>query len=343
MTRNKFEQKLQNPIFESWIEKSQNAALRGLRRVAELPEIFSEYEMSSEEIDDILMSHLQDLRDIFLKDYSNAVLLDKSDIILSARGRGIDFGTAPMFVFSYMLDSSRRQINNIVKTLNGSENKVIPQEFEPEVIGFAPGSIHLGLAAPTFENTERIFGKSDPIIEDVKTALDSLAYASSVVVSESSIDDLAEHVPDPAARDATLQAISKIAPSSRNIIEEIGIIGLTQESPSSSVLTKKERQLARDISNKPREKVTYQSGFIGSIREIDLDQRRFEIRKVESFGDNLSIRCVYDKMFNDIVKRLLGRRVKVSGVVENDKDGMPRIIYVNSIEENKNQLPLDLT
>lgn len=327
--------------FDSWVEKSQAAALNSLRRVSSLPKIFEEYEMNQDEMDDILLSHFSSLREIFLRDYSNAVLLDKSDIILSARGQGVDFGTAPMFVFSYMLDSSRKQINNIVKAINKSENKSIPQEFEPEVVGFAPGSIHLGLAAPTFENTERIFGKSDPIIDDVRLALDGLAYASSVVVSNSSIDKLADQVSDPAARDAALQAVSKIAPSSRNIIEEIGIIGITQENPSSSVLTKKERQIAREISNKPREKATYRSNFIGSIREIDLDQRRFEIRKIESLPDLLSIRCAYDKSFNEVMRKLLGKKVKVSGVVENDRDGVPRILYLESIEEYKNQLPLD--
>lgn len=327
--------------FESWTEKSQDAALNGLRRVASLPKIFQEYGMNQEEVDDILMSHLHELREIFIKDYSNALLLDKSDVIISARGQGVDFGTAPMFVFSYMLDSSRRQINNIVKAINKSENKTIPQEFEPEVIGFAPGSIHLGLAAPTFESTERIFGRSDPIIRDVKLALDGLTYASSAVVASSSVDELADRISDPAARDAALQAVSKIAPSSRNIIEEIGIIGITQDNPSSSVLTKKERQIAREISNKPREKATYQSSFIGSVREIDLDQKRFEIRKIESLPDILSIRCVYDKSFNEIMRKLLGRRVKVGGITENDRDGIPRILYLESIEEYKNQLPLD--
>lgn len=330
-------------VLDGWVEKSRREALATLQRTMELSNVAMMYEMSSEEIAGSLAAYLDDLKNIFLMDYTNAILLDNSDIIMGAKGPGIEFGTAPMFVFSYMLDSSRRQINSIVKTMNKSRSKIIPQEFEPEVIGFAPGSIYLGLAAPDLENTERLFGKSDPIIQDVKFALDTLAYASSVVSSEKSVDQLAYIVKDPATRDATLQAIAKIAPSQRNIIKEISIIGVTQDEPLSSNLTQKERRIARDISNRPREDATYNARLLGTVREVDLDQRRFELRKVEGLDSTLSVRCVYEQRMSSEVKRLLDRKVFVSGLAENDVDGDPRIIYVEGIELHTNQQPLDFT
>ena len=69
----------------------------------------------------------------------------------------------------------------------------------------------------------------------------------------------------------------------------------------------------------------------GTVREIDLDARRFEVRGV-SDHEIADIRCVYTNLGNVLPRRLLDARVRVRGLVERRSDEAPRLLAVDQIE-----------
>jgi len=76
-------------------------------------------------------------------------------------------------------------------------------------------------------------------------------------------------------------------------------------------------------------KVKSSGKFEGTVREIDLDARRFEIRGVIGAG---AIRCVYDNRWHRLVRETLDARITVSGSYETLGNQVPRLIQVSSIE-----------
>jgi hypothetical protein len=81
--------------------------------------------------------------------------------------------------------------------------------------------------------------------------------------------------------------------------------------------------------SQPASAITERVTFIGTVREVDLDASRFEIRNVE--GHLEDIRCAHE-LEEEEVKRLVDRRVRVSGSPEFGVNGVVRLLWVNEVE-----------
>jgi len=69
----------------------------------------------------------------------------------------------------------------------------------------------------------------------------------------------------------------------------------------------------------------------GEVRELDLDARRFELRRIETGVVN-DVRCAYDEALAGSARRWLGHRVEVTGKIERLSNGAPRLISVDKIK-----------
>jgi len=69
--------------------------------------------------------------------------------------------------------------------------------------------------------------------------------------------------------------------------------------------------------------------FIGTVREVDLDASRFEIRHVE--GNVEDVRCAHE-LDEEEVKLLVNRRVRVSGRPEYGVRGTVRLLWIDEVE-----------
>jgi hypothetical protein len=69
--------------------------------------------------------------------------------------------------------------------------------------------------------------------------------------------------------------------------------------------------------------------FIGTVREVDLDASRFEIRNVEGQADH--VRCAHELEEAD-VKRLVDKRVRVKGTPEYGAGKTVRLLWVDEVE-----------
>lgn len=300
---------------------------------------------SEQQIASMVDGYNQTLEGLYTSDLQLARLLDDSDLVVGVQGDEAKFTGSPISVITDLLENTKRQIISVARSLNEAAGKKFPKSFEPTFVGIAPGSIYVGVNAPkSNEQPGTLFGEQDPLIDSVRTALKSIGIVSRLISENQDIDEIAIAIPDPVLRDATLRAVQSFAPRARSGIDKVIIAGrsvphskLPAREQSNVTLTVNNREQAKEMVKKPR-KTSQHRTFIGEVREIDLDQRRFDVRRVEFNGLYISIKCVYEEKFDVLANRWLDQIVVVSGTTEENSEGMPRLLYVDSVrvEANRN-------
>ena len=148
-----------------------------------------------------------------------------------------------------------------------------------------------------------------------------------------------EEFPDPAVRDTVLVAARRLAPTGRRGIDAVSFFSVEENDANPATLTSKSRAVIATALSAPFQ-LPGTGAFVGVLREIDLDARRFVIRGVNDIG---SIRCAYTERHDEIVRKALDARVRVSGGYESLVNGRPRLIAVEGLElmtRPPTQLPL---
>jgi len=70
--------------------------------------------------------------------------------------------------------------------------------------------------------------------------------------------------------------------------------------------------------------------FVGTIRELDLDEKRFMLRNIVGYSNE--IRCAHELDEAD-AQKLMNRRMRVSGTAELSKSGHVSLLWVDDFEE----------
>ena len=224
-----------------------------------------------------------------------------------------------MSIVTSMFSSLRKQIQGIAKSIAGleSDERVRwPLEFEPHLSGIAPGSLIVGLRiqspdADTSKAQTSIPSLSEPVVQAVRQAVKDIASIGRYVQEEGVDDAITEAFPDPAVRDAVMVAASKLAPTGRRGVEALACYRPDTNDAEARPLTPRSRKVLNSAVKRPV-RVSGSGSFVGIVRAIDLDARRFEIRHVQDIG---AIRCVYAKNVEESVRKILDTRVRVTGQV----------------------------
>ncbi|WP_295822771.1 hypothetical protein [uncultured Deinococcus sp.] len=299
--------------------------------------------LSESQTADVLDGYNHLIEQVYLSDMQLARLMDESDLVLGVQGPGTQLKGSPISVITNLLENAKKQVIGVARSVNQAAGKRFPRAYEPEFMGLAPGSIYIGVSAPEPEKAGTLFQEEDPLHQSVQTALEAIGVVSRMISDDRDIEDIAEVITDPVLRDASIRAVQNLAPTSRNGVERVIIAGrLVPESkrPTETgepdhahrvVLTSKDRTQARELVKQPRK--TSQHGlFTGEVREIDLDQRRFDIRRVKELEAGFSLRCVYSEDFDSLAQLWLNKVVAVSGKVEHNAEGQPRLLFVEAVE-----------
>jgi hypothetical protein len=314
----------------AWTNEITERASLLIRQIASVQELAVASNLNEHQTEALLAPYQEILESIYVEDYPLARILDNSDFILGAEGDIIGHGTPPVSVLIRLLASARDRVGDVTKAIADVTGKRLPQRMQPTFLGTAPGSIFLGFAAP--EPPENLFGIDDPLYKSVREALRVIGVVSELVSEGAGVDDVASQVTDPKARDAAIQAVYKLAPSTRSGLDSIIVggkgMGFSPKSDSAR-LTAKVRPLLRQAVEAPVRGETLGT-FVGTVREIDLDARRFELRRIEGFADDFSIRCYYSAEPGS--QAILNSRLRVTGTVESDSKGRPRLMRPDQVE-----------
>ena len=291
--------------------------------------------------DDVSQPYLDLINDLYRDECQFAQLVDDADLIVRYSGPAISIGPT-MSMFTSVCRDLRSQIQGVAKAIFGlSLDEPLaaarrprlrwPNELDPLLSGLAHGSLVVGvrIQSPDEDASQpALAGISDSIVESVRMAVKNIATVSRHV-DDNEIDEdaIQAELPDPAIRDTVLVAAAKLAPTGRKQYKSVSFYSKDDATAPARELTPSSRRILNRAVARPV-RTSREGSFEGVIRAVDLDARRFEIRRVANVG---AIRCVYQSQVHELVRHSLDARVRVTGQYET-LVGRPRLIAVSSLE-----------
>lgn len=277
------------------------------------------------------------LDNIFQEEYPFSNAIDNSDLVLKLEGVHLNIANPKLSLISSVFNNVRKQVTNVTKAVADiiDINKSLPKELDLGLSAIAKGSVILGFTVPFEELTDRnhqinLLGKEDPLFKATKEAIKTIGLISRNVSEEIDFDSFDKEVSDPKVRDTALVAIKSISPSGRTDIERVGIIGKSFPSDKINYLTSDTRKNLQQIIKQPVRSKEVQH-FEGIVREIDLDIRRFELRRIVE-AEIQDIRCTYSIEFDKIAQNFLNKKLRVKGKVDRAISGKPRLLQIDDIK-----------
>jgi hypothetical protein len=289
-----------------------------------------------------------------------AGLMDKSDILFHAEGPGARHHAAFSNAVAWLCEEVERRLRQLAMAstgLVGAQADAAEHDLRVLLNGMAPGSLWAGFSVDSAQRMALQAGVAEPkhrrfensqlpeMSEALETALESVRAAVRILplvpkfIGDERVDEeINDAITDPLVRDATLIAAYHLAPTGRRGIHTLEI-SAPRSGEAQSSLTNRERTVLRETTvNQPMLRATRTGTFVGQLREVDLDARRFQLRGVPNVG---TLRCVLDAMNVDIARKHIGQGAKVTGSYEADKEGRPRLMRVDTIEPFQIQKELE--
>ena len=281
--------------------------------------------------------YYEQLQELYEEDFPIIRAIETSDLLLRFKGPAVDGGYPKVSLLTGVFSDVRGQVGRVAKSIAGISEipyQRIPRELDVNLAALARGSLYMGFTLPSPSDPSEL--DTAPLFEDetlydaAREAVRVLGIVTKSVSQGSSLEDISKIVSDPAVRDATLSAIENLSPSGRKGITAVEIGGKDAQDMEARVLTPATRSKVREWLEDPIRGQDF-GYFEGTVREIDLDSRRFELRRIEG-GTVDYIRCTYGPNLEDVAREWLDKPVRVSGMVEFDQEGRPRILRVENSE-----------
>lgn len=280
-----------------------------------------EHSATPDVLEQLAAPYREMLDQLYERDLPLAKLADQSDLLLHVRGPAASGPSPRVSVLTRLLTQTRDEVTKLAKQLAGVTTVHVPRTLDMTLVGVANGSLFLGFSASDA-------GESVEHANITRAAVETIAAVSRLVAEGAPLSEIADSVTDPAARDIAIDAVRHMSPSGQAGITEVEILGRKIHRTVS--LTTDTRRAARGLLAQPATRTTEKVLFVGTVREVDLDAGRFEIRNVE--GHPYDVRCAH-VLEEEQVKRLVDRRVRVKGFPEFGKGGIVRLLWVDEIEE----------
>ncbi|HEY4239174.1 MAG TPA: hypothetical protein VGM88_05135 [Kofleriaceae bacterium] len=267
---------------------------------------------------ELLVRPYRDLLDeLYEREAPLAKLADESDLLLHVHGPSASGPTPRVSVVTRLLGQTRDHVTRLAKQLGGFATVRVPPALDMGLVGIASGSLYIGFATVEAGDEGAL----------TREAVDQIATTSKLVAEDRSLDELVSRFDDPAARDMAVAAVRQMSPSGQLGITEVDILG--KRIANAVSLTTQTRRHARMLMAQPPLPRTARESFIGTVREVDLDASRFEIRNVDGHPED--IRCAHELDERE-VKQLIDQRVRVAGTAEYGANRIVRLLWVDELE-----------
>jgi hypothetical protein len=267
------------------------------------------------------------LEQLYADEYAAAHLRDSSDLVVRAEGPGASPDGPSLRSFAWLSDHMRDQLGKLRKAvlpLTEADAKTM-RNLGWVFTGYAPGSIMMGFALRGVGATSG--GAEQAAFEMLRNAAQSVAAIPRHIGESELSEGLAEEITDPALRDAAIVAAWNLSPTAKSGISTVEVSSKTGEHGSLSL---HERSVLKQSVVSPLFRKTESGSFEGELRAADLDKRRLVLRDVRDVG---TIRCAINPELADQAKAYFGKKVRVFGKYEADRNGTPRMMRVERIVE----------
>ena len=317
--------------FPDWASVLKRRAQLVHQQIAAMQRLVSESGGGEEMLAKSCVSYYRLLDEIYEQDMPVARALDKSDLLLHLDGEGLQTENPRLSLVTGIMGDVRKQVGAMIKTLVSSFNEAVelPREFELGLSSFAQGSLYLGFSLPE-PNPGYVVLAGDPLFAASRQALTTLGAVTEHINEPNAYDLIRREFADPKLRDAALSAVGQLAPSGRRGVSTLEIGGRAMPEGKWRLLTPETRQQVRAWLEQPVLS-TEVIEMRGRVRAIDLDLRRFDLRRIDG-GHLPDLRCIYPANFDVPAKKWLDATVVIRGRVETYQ-GAARLLQVQSVEE----------
>ena len=253
-------------------------------------------------------------------------VMSQSDLTLHAEGPGAEHNLPWLSAFNWLTETASRNMRALIRSslnLLGAEGGRIARDADLRLSGIAPGSLWIGLKLmlPEAGFLPEDSGQLRQRLIEMATRLPMLAR---FIDDETLQPGIREAEPDPALRDAALLSLLAFSPTGKRGIHTLEIS--SQEHGSAS-LSQRERVVLQETFRRPDTRQLRESTFDGEVREADLDKTLFHLRTADGL-----IRCVMLALRTEQARDLLGRKIRVTGRYETNREGKPRLLFVEGID-----------
>lgn len=316
----------------NWKESVERRAALLHQQIAAMQRLVAEKPDSTQLLEEACSPYYQLLDELYVKELPLAKAMDQSDLLLHLEGRDLEAANPSVALVANIFSDMRKQVSGVIRALLGSleDRLVLPKEIELRLNSFVRGSLYLGFRLPESTSKNQLLS-GDPLIAASEKALQTIGALAGELQTETQIGRLNETFPDPAIRDATLNAIYHLAPTGRRGIEKMDLMVKGLPQPRWSQLTPQTRKVVASLLAREAELAAQKETrkFSGVVRQMDLDTRRIQLRSDSTSGPK-NIRCIFPPELDNEAKSWLNRNVEVTGQTELYQ-GKPSLVHINKV------------
>lgn len=255
-----------------------------------------------------------------------ARVMDESDLVLHAEGPGAAHHLPWLSALNWITttaETNLRRLSASLFDLLGADGKTLAKSLDLRLSGVAPGSLWVGvkLMPPPAD----LLPQDIDLIDTLVSQVGRLPEITRFIDDEGLRPGIEEAIPDPAQRDVQLAALYRFSPTGKRGIHTLDI---SSRDSGSASLSQRERVVLHEAMIRPDMKQSIEGAFIGHVREADLDKTRLHLRGVEDVG---TLRCVLPSLTAEHARTLLGSLVRAEGRYQTDREGRPRLLFVERI------------
>jgi hypothetical protein len=255
-----------------------------------------------------------------------ARIMDESDLVLHAEGPGAMHDLPWLSALNWVTATAERNLRHLSSAaldLLGADGKAFSKAIDLRLTGMAPGSLWIGVKM--MPPQADLLPEDYAMINTIAQHIGKLPEIIRFIDDEGMRPGFEEVSPDPAMRDVQLTTLYRFSPTGKKGIHTLEIS--SRESGSAS-LSQRERVVLKEAIARPDTKKSIIGTFVGHVRVADLDKTRLHLRGVENVG---TLRCVMPNLTADNARSLLGNLVRAEGRYQTDKDGKPRLLFIERI------------
>ncbi|MGV8934174.1 MAG: hypothetical protein ACOH1I_06105 [Gallionellaceae bacterium] len=255
-----------------------------------------------------------------------ARIMDESYLVLHAEGPGAMHDLPWLSALNWVTATAERNLRHLSSAaldLLGADGKAFSKAIDLRLTGMAPGSLWIGVKM--MPPQADLLPEDYAMINTIAQHIGKLPEIIRFIDDEGMRPGFEEVSPDPAMRDVQLTTLYRFSPTGKKGIHTLEIS--SRESGSAS-LSQRERVVLKEAIARPDTKKSIIGTFVGHVRVADLDKTRLHLRGVENVG---TLRCVMPNLTADNARSLLGNLVRAEGRYQTDKDGKPRLLFIERI------------
>lgn len=252
-------------------------------------------------------------------------VVENSDLVLHAEGPGAEHSLPWLSAFNWLTSTANKNMRTLIRAtldLMGVDGKRISREADLRLSGVARGSVWIGLKLMMPDSL--LLPEDGRLGQQLANTAARLPMLARFIDDEALRPGLNEAEPDPAKRDAALISLLAFAPTGKRGIHTLGI---SSREYGSATLSQRERVVLQEVFRRPQLDRLREGALQGEVREADLDRMRFHLRTTDGV-----VRCVLPALHIEQARLMLGRTFRVTGKYEPDREGRPRLMYVERVE-----------